>query len=679
MLSFSTIRSVAIIGASEDPKKIGNILLAKNQNFTGNIYGINPKWGEAYGKPFYKSISELPEVPDIAVFAIPEVFIYSSLEEAGKCGVKKAIIITAGFKEVGNTEGEKKLQEIAKEYNIRILWPNCLGFADTHNGLNLSFGSQFFNRGNIGIISQSGAMAVAITDVLAERGLGFSSLFSLGNKSDIDESDLLRELADDPHTHMIALYLENISRGRFFIETLREVTRQRPVIIMLGGVSERGKQATTSHTGSLSGDRLILEAAIRQGKGILTYSLSEYFNLIDIFSRARDEHIVGSPIIVTNAGGPGVLMTDQCDFQSITLEMLTSEDSIILRENMPSTMSSKNPIDIIGDADSTRVSQILENIIKIRKEADIIFIFTVQATTDIDTIAERIIDFDTHHPEFQPYVCLIGGETVEKAKKMLTKAGIWVTDSTESIAQAYGQLSHYYAKRGIINTKPEMHTNTPTLQLLSPEEANATLKEYSIPTTSAKLCQTLEEALEYTNTQAPPYVMKVSGPHIAHKTDMDGVQWDIKSAEDIKHAYEKIQSGARKYFSTHDTYMVTMEEQISPSPKYEFFFGAKRDANFWDTFVIGTGGIYLSVIADTTVHIGTPTHEELDTLLENLHFAPILSGYRGQVAIDREALISIVLNLTTLFREHTEIQEIDINPILFQNGKPMVVDAKLYI
>ncbi len=186
------------------------------------------------------------------MFAIPEALIYEALEEAGKFGIEKAIIITAGFKEVGNTEGEQRLQDIAKKYGIRLLGPNCLGYGDTTKELNLSFGGNFFESGNIGIISQSGAMAVAITDVLSERRLGFSTFFSLGNKADIDESDILGELAEDENTEVIAIYLESIARGKIFLETLKEVTPKKPVIVMIGGVSDRGKKATASHTGSLS-------------------------------------------------------------------------------------------------------------------------------------------------------------------------------------------------------------------------------------------------------------------------------------------------------------------------------------------------------------------------------------------------------------------------------------------
>lgn len=246
-------------------------------------------------------IADLPEVPDIAVFSIPEPLIYDALEQAGMYGIKKAIIITAGFKEIGKKEEELRLHSIAQKYGIRFLGPNCLGYGDTTSGLNLSFGGKFFSPGNIGIISQSGAMAVAITDILDSRHLGFSTFYSLGNKTDIDESDLLLELASDDATEVIAVYLESIARGKVWLDTLRRVTEKKPVIMMIGGVSEHGKIATASHTGSLSGDRAIYEAAAREGGALLTYSLTEFFDLLEMFSLTIHESLVGRPYIITNA------------------------------------------------------------------------------------------------------------------------------------------------------------------------------------------------------------------------------------------------------------------------------------------------------------------------------------------------------------------------------------------
>lgn len=355
MLHFKDIKSAVIIGASEDTKKIGNILLKKNQDFTGKIYGINPKWGTAYGINFYEKINTLPEVPDIAVYAIPETLIYESLEEAGKFGIKKVIIITAGFKEIGNIEWENKIKSIAKKYNIRLLWPNCLGYWDTNKKLNLSFWGNFFDRWNIGIISQSWAMAVAITDILSGKNLWFSSFFSLWNKSDIDETDILQELYDDNNTKVVAVYLESIHRWELFIEKLSSISKKKPVIVMLGWVSEKWKIATASHTGSLSWNKWMYEAAIEQWWAILTYSLEEFIDLLEIFSLNFEKEINWLPFIITNAWWPWVLATDQAEFHNLWIATIDTTTSNSIKYNMPSMMGTKNPIDIIGDANSTRV------------------------------------------------------------------------------------------------------------------------------------------------------------------------------------------------------------------------------------------------------------------------------------------------------------------------------------
>lgn len=681
MLNFKNIHSVAIIGASEDPKKIWNILLAKNQSFRGNIYGINPKWGNAYGKDFYPSILSLPEVPDIAVFAIPASLLYDSLEEAGKFGIKKAIIITAGFKEIGNKEWEDRLIALAKKYNIRILGPNCLGYGDTHSSLNLSFGSQFFDKGNIGIISQSGAMAVAITDVLAERNIWFSTFFSLGNKSDIDESYLLLELMDDANTNVIALYLENIARGKVFIEVLKKITQTKPVIIMIGGVSERGKIASASHTGSLSGDKVMYETAIQEGWALLTYSLAEFFDILQIFSISVGRSILSNPFIITNAWGVWVLATDQADFFELDLAQIDIKTDTILRKNMPTMMSTRNPIDIIGDADSVRVAQILDNILEVQSKADIIFFFTVQATTDIDIIVDTVITFSKKYNNFNIFVSLIWWDTVINAKEMLNKAGIFVSTSTESMIDSYKKLVDWKCWK----TKKEQHTitnssvpeNTPIL--MDQNTTEKILSKYHIQSTNTYSCDSLNQLLEYTQNTNGPYILKISGKYLAHKTEIGGVIGPVSTISEITTAYQTLEKNIEKHLSEKENYQITIWKFITPSPTIELFFGAKHDANFGETFIIGTGGIYLTILNDTRLHIGKLDQENIKNLIGSLRSYPALSGYRKQQPVDIQKLETMFLQLSKIFFEHPEIREIDINPILFENGNPCVADAKFYI
>lgn len=672
MLSFSKIRSVAIIGVSEDPKKIGHILFAHNQRFWGNIYGINPKGGKVLGKTLYKSISDLPEVPDIAVFAIPEPFIYDSLTEAGKFGIKKVIIITAGFKEIGNVEWEKKLKKIAKKYNIHLLWPNCLGFADTWNWLNLSFGSELSKKWNIGIISQSGAMAVGITDVITERGLGFSSLYTLGNKADLDETDILRELLHDEHTDVIAIYLESITRGKEFIQILSETTTIKPVIVMIGGISSRGRSVTASHTGSLSGDGLVYEAAIGQGGGILTYSLREYFELIDAFSRSYGEVLVHSPIIITNAGGPWVLATDQCEFHNIPLSDITPYEADILRTWMPATMSTKNPIDIIWDADSSRVSLILNNIAKIRDNADILFIFTIQATTDIENIARQIINFKSIFPLYTLYIAIIAGESGNMARHILRNAWVYVTDTTESLISTYATISNTNREKNEKKASEfKKHIST---TLLSQNNTELILSHYNIKTSHSRECSNWREVEKYIQTMPWPYVSKISWSNIAHKTESWWVIVNLETTEQVYAAYKHLRSVAPQSDSC-----IAISRYIVPSPRIEFFFGAKRDEQFGDIFIIWMGWIYIHIFLDTKIHIGKWKKWEIQDTLNSLRMAPIFHWYRHQTRINMKKLESMICKLSRLFEENQHIKTIDINPILFENGEPIIVDAKLYI
>ncbi|MBX9809772.1 acetate--CoA ligase family protein [Candidatus Gracilibacteria bacterium] len=678
MFNFKNIKSVAIIGASEDSKKIGNILIGKNQNFEGKIYGINPRGGSAYGIDFVKNITDLPEIPDIAVFAIPETFIYESLEEIGKFGIKKAIIITAGFKEIGNIEGEEKLKQIANKYNIRILGPNCLGYGNTHQKLNLSFGGNFFDTGNIGIISQSGAMAVAITDILSSKNLGFSTFFSLGNKVNIDETDLLKEFENDTNTDVLGIYLESINRGSDFIKVLKELTMTKPVIIMMGGMSSRGKIATASHTGSLSGDKNMYEAALKQGGAILTYSIAEFFEYLQIFSLNAKKRINGNPIIITNAGGPGVLATDQCEFMNLELMSIDPGTSRLLRENMPTMMSAKNPIDIIGDADSIRVIQILENISKLTTPSDIIFLFTIQATTDIESISKAIIEFKDENPEYCIFVGLIGGDTVDSAEELLTSAGIFTSRTTEGMIGSYRKLLQSKKPReelntpNIINKKPREEAN-----LLNQNETEKLLKHYGINTTYTLEYSHIEDILEYCKHNSGPYIMKIGGKKVAHKTEMNGVSGRLDTNEQVIEAYEQLTTRAKQYNTTEN--IITIGKYIETSPKIELFFGAKRDPIFGETFIIGAGGIFLTILNDTRIHIGEWNGDEITEVIYSLRSYPALTGYRKQQSADIKILTEIFSELSKLFFEHPEIEEIDINPVLFENGIPYIADAKFYL
>ncbi len=681
MLDFKNIKSVVIIGASEDPKKIGNIILSKNQYFSGNIYGINPKWGSAYGKYFYPNITSLPEIPDIAVFAIPESHIYDALEEAWKYGIKKAIIITAGFKEIGNKNWEDKLNAIAKKYNIRFLGPNCLGYGDTNNSLNLSFGGRFFDTGNIGIISQSGAMAVAITDVLAERKLGFSTFFSLGNKANIDESDVLMELADDPNTTVIALYLENIARGKVFIETLRNITHKKPVIIMIWGISEKWKIATASHTGSLSWDKAMYEAAIREGGAMLTYSLAEFFDLLQIFSLSIEQDIVSRPYIITNAWWLWVIATDQSDFVGLNLANIDDEMNTVLRTNMPAMMSTKNPIDIIGDGDSIRVGQILSNISRVKDRADIIFLFTVQATTDIDSIANEIIQFCQLHKGYNIFVGLIGGDTIHTARIILSEARIFVTASTESMIGSYNKLLEWkYGKSKKVAPIPHISRQDEIAPILMDQNrTEALLSEYKIQTTNTIQYQSIDEILKYIDIVWGPYVIKIAGKHIAHKTEIWGVIGPLYTRDQVIEAYGTIEKNMQIHLPNEKIEGITIGRYIHPSPTVELFFGAKRDPIFGETFVIGAGGIFLTILDDTRIHIGKWDIPTILSTLESLRSFPALSGYRKQKEVAMDILSMMLFNLSELFYEHPEIREIDINPILFENGSACIADAKFYL
>ncbi len=449
---------------------------------------------------------------------------------------------------------------------------------------------------------------------------------------------------------------------------------------MIGGVSGRWKLATASHTGSLSGDKNMYEAAIRQWWAILTYSLSEFFDLLQIFSQNSTKNIEGNPFIITNAWGPWVLATDQCEFNKLDIATIDPELNTILRRNMPTMMSTKNPVDIIGDADSTRVGQILENIATARKKADIIFLFTIQATTDIDTIADTISDFYKNHKEYTIFVGLIGGETIKIAQSKLLKEGIFVSTSTESIISAYTHLLREKTK----DIKPKNIQITITAKkdhtiatLMNQNDSEKLLREYKINTTYTNEYESLDEILVYVEKYDGPFVMKIGGKNMIHKTELGWVIGPVQSLDDIKSGYNTLSEISQKNGNPKPS--ITIGKYIHTSPKIELFFWAKRDPLFGDTFIIGAGWIFLTILDDTRIHIGEWEDWDIHATLASLRSYDALTGFRKQQEANIRKLEEMIKNLSRLFFEHREIREIDINPILFDDGVPTIADAKLYI
>ncbi|MDP2090573.1 MAG: acetate--CoA ligase family protein [Candidatus Gracilibacteria bacterium] len=688
--NFFDINSVAIIGASEAAGKIGNDLLKNLKNFKGKKMGVNPKGGHFDDITFYESIDKLPFVPDVAVITIPAKLVLDSLEQCGQKGIKRVIIISAGFKEVGNIEDEEKIKEIAKIYNIRVLGPNCLGYIDAYKSLNLSFGGKEIMTGNIAMISQSGAMAVALTDWAITKKLGFSKIISMGNKSDLNENDLLADLENDDKTEVIVVYLESLECGRSFYEISRKLTKKKPIILVKSGLSSRGQVAASSHTGALSSENKVIETAFRDAGIHTTTALEDFFLWAQAFSKNIGKDIPDSLAIITNAGGPGVMATDHCEYNNVEMKNFSETEQAILKVNMPDASSMKNPIDIIGDANSMRYKNILENITKLDEKVGILVLLTPQTSTDVDNIAKELIDFEVKNPEYFMMASFMGFKSVIDSRRYLRENDVIEYDYPKKGIRAFGDLVKQ-KKWQLIPIQDEVIIHNISedkkLEIISDikkqeklcnyELVSKILKAYDVAFLEDKLATSVEDVEKIFDEAKNKLVAKIASKDIAHKTDCGGVVVGLATKKDAIDAYEGILKSVASFHPDAQIDGVTFQEMLPKSK--EIFIGMKRDTSFGDLLIIGMGGIFVNIYEDVYMKLSPVNKTEIRDMFTHLKGYPILNGARGDTPINFDSLVDIIFKVMSIFSTFNDIKEIDINPVFSNEHDSIIVDAKFYL
>jgi len=689
--NFFDINSVAIIWASEGAWKIWNDLLKNIREFSWEKYWVNPKWWSFEDVKFYPSIAELPIIVNIAVIVIPARFVIQSLTECWKKWIKKVIIISAWFKETWNIEWEDQLIETAKKYWIRVLWPNCLGYIDAHKNLNLSFWGKWIKSWNIAMISQSGAMAVALTDWAQTTHLGFSKLISMWNKADLDENDILEDLANDPKTEVIVIYLESIENGRKFYELSKKLTKTKPIIMIKSGISERWKEAASSHTWALSGEIKVLETMFRDTWIHSTLSLERFFVWAEMFSKTVYHNIPEKLTIITNAGWPWVMTTDHCELNDIKLQEFTDEEQIILKENMPDTSSLHNPIDVIWDATSTRYSQILKNIKKLNKDTWIIVLVTPQTVTDVEVIATEIYKWEIENPEYFLMTSFMWGESVQIARSFLRKNNIldynyprkWLLAYSQLLRQKEWKNTPEEKKAELFEISEEKKSEITDLikseqTLCSVKTSWTIMKAFKISFLEDKLVTDISEVeAVWNNKSQEKLVWKIASKDIAHKTDCGWVIIWISSLEEAKDAYNNILKNSKEAHPNANIAWITFQEMLAPSK--EIFIWMKRDSSFWEVLLVGMWGIFINVYEDVSMKLSPVNKPGIKKMFEDLKWYPILNWARWDVPIDFDSIIDIVSKIQSIFHTFPEIKEIDINPAFSNENGSIVVDAKLYL
>lgn len=686
MTAFSP-SSIAVIGASATPGKVGHDIVYNlvTEEYKGKIYPVNPKGGKILGIAAYPSVKEIPGSVDMAVIVIPAPSVPAALMECGEKGIKQAVIITAGFKESHSDEGadlEKQVRDIAKAHGISVVGPNCLGVLKTSLNMNASFAKNLPPKGNVTLISQSGATAVGIMDLAPTLGLGFASVFSIGNKTVMDECDYLEMCENDPETAVIGMYLESIERGREFMQIARRVAAKKPVVLLKSGVSELGRKAAASHTGALAGseeaiDALCVQSGIRRAHG-----MEEFLDLLVTFS-TQPPLLTDRIAVITNAGGPGILASDTAERMNLCLPALSAERAADLRTKLPATASIQNPIDIIGDAKTDRYEAALEACRDDKGIDGIVVVLTPQIMTPAEEIAHSVIRIMKHAPLMPVVTCFMGGPLVQDARTALRSHGIPVFDTPERAVRAIAALRPNKDDDIALACPVERNATQAeailagTSGLLSEEKSKELLALFGLPLPEQSVARTRAEAIAIADRIGYPVIAKISSPDIVHKTDAGGVAANLKTAAEVEAAYDGILKNVREKMPDAAAEGVLIQKFLPAGD--EFIVGGIRDAAFGPLIMAGLGGIYTELFKDAAVRIGPVTVEQAYNMLRELTSWKLLRGMRGKSQGDIDALAALTVKVSDMMCACPRIKELDLNPVLVSPEGITIADVKIIV
>jgi len=687
-------RSVAVIGASRSPGKMGFAVLSNilKSGFPGEVYPINPSSREILGRKCYPDVESVEGEIDVAVVVIPAPRVVEVLEQCGRKGVGAVIVITAGFRETGH-EGlaaERHMTEIASRYGMRILGPNCLGLIDTRIPLNASFAVGMPRGGHIAFMSQSGALCTSVLDIALARDVGFSRFVSLGNKADLNEIDFLDAWMEDPESKVIMAYLEGVVDGGRFIETARRMTKVKPIIAIKSGTTEAGSKAVSSHTGTLAGSERAYEAAFKQAGILRARSVAELFDLAVALAR-QPLPPNDSVAIITNAGGPGIMASDAVEREGLRLAALSERTIEGLRKDLPPAASVMNPVDVLGDARADRYQRALEHVVQDPNVGAILVILTPQFMTQVVETAEavgRVAD----RSEIPILACFMGEAHIRQGVRILTAHSVpnyLVPEQAVAALRAMVEQRRWMERplprfetfpldRARIRKAFDRIKREGRLQM-GDAEAREILEACGIPVPASRMCRSAEEAVGFAESIGYPVVMKIASPDILHKTDIGGVRLNIASAQDVRDAFDLLTYRAMRYMPDAEIWGCLVQKQAVGGR--EVIVGMHRDPQFGPMVMFGLGGIYVEVLQDVAFRIAPFSREEAREMMEEIRSFGLLRGVRGQAHADLGAVEEVLLRVSQLVTEFPEVVELDINPLLvFEEGKGVsAIDMRLVL
>jgi len=693
-------KSVAVVGATEKTGSVGRTVLwnLMNTPFGGPIYPVNPSRGSVLGIKAYQKLSVLPEKPDLVVVTTPAATIPGIIGEAADLAIPGAVVISAGFKETGpaGAELERQLLAHARRGNMRLVGPNCLGVMNPITGVNATFAAGIARRGNVTFISQSGALCTAVLDWSLREEVGFSAFVSIGSMLDVGWGDLISYFGDDPNTKSIVIYMETIGDARSFLSAAREVALTKPIIIIKPGRTEGAAKAAASHTGSLTGSDDVLEAAFRRCGVLRVNGISDLFNMSEVLGKQPRPQ--GNRLtIITNAGGPGVLATDALLTTGGALAEVSKETMEELNKFLPPVWSHNNPIDVIGDAGPELYAKTLEAAGRDPNSDGLLVILTPQAMTDATATAEKLKAFG--HVGGKPVLASwMGGNEVAAGEAILNRAGVPTFAYPDTAATVFTAMHQYNENLRALYETPVPSADPADIEsgrakaqalvesirktgrtILTEAESKDLMSCYGIPIVVTKIAKTEAAAVKTAPQIGFPVVLKLYSETITHKTDVGGVQLNLKTEEDVRIAFNEIKRAVTEKKGAEHFQGVTVQKMIKLSEGYELILGSSIDPQFGPVLLFGMGGQLVEVFKDKALGLPPLNTTLARRMMETTKIYKALKGVRGRKPVDMNALECLLVGFSQLVAEQKWIKEIDINP-LFASGDDLVaLDARVIL
>jgi acetyltransferase len=685
-------RSVALIGATEAPNSVGQTIMQNLLSFDGAVYPINPKRETVLGVKAFPKINEAPGPVELAIIATAAASVPNIISECAATGVKGAVVISAGFKEIGAAGVELEHEIQKRRGDMRIIGPNCLGIMIPSIGLNATFAKKMAKEGNVAFISQSGALCTSVLDWSIRQNVGFSTFLSTGSMLDVGWGDLIDYLAYDFHTRSILIYMESVGEARSFLSAAREVALRKPIIVIKAGCTEAAAKAVASHTGTLTGDDAVLEAAFRRAGVLRVKTIEDLFSMAEVLGkqpRPRGPRLA----VVTNAGGPGVLATDMLVAEGGQVAQLSQSSLEQLNAVLPSAWSRNNPVDVLGDAGADRYIKAIEVVTADPNIDGVLAIVTPQAMTDPTAIAKGLESFK-NLSEKPILASWMGAADVDEGEAILNGCGIPTFKFPDAAARSFCYMWRYSENLRALYETPALSKWDQNISgrictgkiiqdarknqrtILTEVESKQVLESYGIPTVKTLVARTEDEAVRHATELGMPVVLKLYSEIITHKTDVGGVKLNLRTETEIRQAYQAIQGAVQ---DKPGAFLgVAVEPMIRPDG-YELILGSSIDAQFGPVLLFGSGGQLVEVMKDYCLGLPPLNSTLARRIMEKTRIYRALQGVRGRAPVDIAQLETVLVRFSLLVAEQPSIKEIDVNPLIVSDKQILALDARIVI